>query len=158
MNENLPAGFISVDDAVALIKKDTRDNPVVDMDYLISHINWIELAHNFRIPRVRLLPPDQVRRSRNGKMIYEEIIGNEYVYLDTPFNTELLKKTIYDKYREEVGHEYREVLTRGISTVADDKSGNSAVKPRKNTPNTKVGAVIGSGSGTSTTNGQGLNV
>lgn len=158
MNNNIPIGFISVDDAVELIKKDSRDNPVVDMDYLISRVDWIELGHNFRIPRVKLLPEKEIHRSRNGKMIYEEQVGNEYVYLDKPFSVELLKKTIHDKYREEKGHEYRAVITRGVSTVADDGSGNNAVKPRVNTPNTKAGAVIGSGSGTSTTNGQGLNV
>ena len=45
----LAPGFVSIDDAVALIKSDTREKPVVDMDYLVSKIVWIEVNHYFRL-------------------------------------------------------------------------------------------------------------
>lgn len=154
---NLAPGFISVDDAVALIKSDTRSNPVVDMDYIVSRINWIEVNHNFRIPKIRRLKADEIYRTKRGKIVEYETIGEANVSIMTNFDKELLKKTIRDKYRELVGHEYKEKITRGISTVADDAEGRQAVQPRANKPIAKEGDSIGD-HGITTTNGAGLEV
>ena len=154
----LSPGFSTIDDAVALIKTDTRDNPVVDMDYLVGHIVWIETNHNFRIPKIRMLKPEEVRRTKRGKIIEYENIGDVYVYIATNFEKELLKKTILDKYKELVGHEYRELGVKARSTVADDAQGKAAVQPRNNTkPIAKEGSVI-SGGEVITSNGDGIQV
>lgn len=152
INNNLPPGFSSVDEAVELIKSDTRQNPVVDMDYIISRKKWIEANHNFRIPRVRRLKPEEVYRTKRGKIVEYETIGEMNVAINTNFEKELLLKTINDKYRELVGHEYQELTTKAMSTVADDAQGRNAVRPRANTPIAKEGANIGEGT-TSTSNG-----
>ena len=158
MNSNtLAPGFIEVDKAVALINSDTRENPVVDMDWLVSHIKWIETGHNFRIPKIRRLKPEEVYRTKRGKVIDYETTGNDYIYIATSFERELVRKTILDKFRELVGHEYRENVLRATSTVADDAEGRNAVKPRPNKPIAKEGQSIGEGV-TTTTNGQGLSV
>lgn len=154
---DLPPGFISVDAAVELIKSDTRENPVVDMDYIVSRSHWIEVNHNFRIPKIRKLKPEEVYRTKRGKVIDEEHIGDANVTIRTSFEKELLKKTIYDKYRELVGHEYREKGVKAISTVADDAEGRQAVKPRANKPIAKEGTSLGD-HGITTTNGQGITV
>lgn len=154
-NNNLPPGFISVNDAVDLIKSDTRENPVVDMDYLVAHTIWIETNHNFRIPKIRRLKPEDVRRTKRGKVIEYENIGDANVAISTNFEKELLKKTILDKFRELVGHEYKEVGVRARSTVADDAQGKEAVRPRVNKPIAKEGANIGEGT-TMTSNGEGI--
>lgn len=154
----LSPGFITVDDGCALIKSDTREKPVVDMDYLIAHTDWIETRHNFRIPRIRMLKPEDVRRTKRGKIIEYEEVGNAYVYVATNYEKELLKKTIYDKYRELVGHEYKALGVRARSTVADDAQGKAAVQPRNNMkPIAKEGAVI-SGGEVIQTNGDGIQV
>lgn len=154
----LSPGFIEIEKACELIKSDTRENPVVDMDYLISHVVWIEANHNFRIPKIRRLKPDEVRRTKRGKIVEYENTGDVYVYIATNFDKELLKKTIYDKYRELVGHEYKEIGVRARSTVADDAQGTAAVRPRDNAkPIAKEGAVIGEGT-TMNTNGENLTV
>lgn len=153
----LAPGFVSVDDAVALIKSDTREKPVVDMDYLVSKIVWIEVNHNFRIPKVRRLSADEVYRTKRGKVIEYENTGNVYVSINTNFEKELLKKTILDKYRELVGREYKEAGVRAVSTVADDAQGRAAVQPRVNKPIAKEGSTIGEGT-TVTSNGEGLSV
>lgn len=149
---NLSPGFVSTDEAVELIKSDTREHPVVDMDYLISRKKWIETGHNFRIPLVRQLKPGEVYRSKRGKLIDYETTGERNVYIATDFEKQLLLKTINDKYYELVGREYKELGVKGISTVADDASGNMAVRPRANTPLAKEGANIGEGT-VSTSNG-----
>lgn len=154
----LSPGFITVEEACELIKSDTRENPVVDMDYLTSHTVWIEASHNFRIPKIRRLAPEEIRRTKRGKVIEYENIGDVYVYIATNFEKELLKKTILDKFRELVGHEYREAGVRARSTVADDAQGKAAVQPRNNTkPIAKEGAVIGGGE-VINSNGDGLSV
>lgn len=155
---NLAPGFVNIDDAVALIKSDTRANPVVDMDYLVSKIVWIEVNHNFRIPKVRRLKADEIYRTKRGKVVEYENTGDVYVAINTNFEKELLKKTILDKYRELVGHEYKEAGVRAVSTVADDAQGRAAVQPRANAkPIAKEGAVI-SGGEVITSNGDGLSV
>lgn len=155
---NLPPGYTSVEKACEIIKSDTRENPIVDMDYLISHTVWIETNHNFRIPKVRRLKPEEVYRTKRGKVIEYENIGEINVRVDTNFQKELLKKTIFDKYKELVGHEYKEVLVKARSTVADDAQGKAAVQPRDNKkPIAKEGAVISSGE-EMLSNGEGLTV
>lgn len=157
-NQQLSPGFVTVDSACELIRSDTRENPVVDMDYLVGHIVWIETSHNFRIPKIRRLKPEEVRRTKRGKIIEYENTGDVYVYISTNFEKELLKKTILDKFRELVGHEYREAGVRARSTVADDAQGRAAVQPRNNTkPIAKEGAIIGGGE-VITSNGEGLQV
>lgn len=157
-NGQLSPGFSELDKAVELIKSDTRENPVVDMDYLIGHTVWIEANHNFRIPKVRRLKPEEVYRTKRGRVVEYENTGDVYVYIATNFEKELLKKTIYDKYRELVGHEYKELGVKARSTVADDAQGKAAVQPRVNTkPIAKEGTIIGSGE-TITSNGENLSV
>lgn len=160
MSPTLPPGFISIDDAIALIKSDTRENPVVDMDYLAAHKIWLDRngpAHNFRIPKIKKLPEDKIYKTKRGKYVYFEHTGDVYVQINTAFENELLKKTIMDKYKELVGHEYRELVSRGVSTVADDAEGRNAVTPRARKPMAKEGDSIGSGE-TITTNGEGVSV
>ena len=154
-NKTLSPGFITVEEACELIKSDTRQNPVVDMDYIVSRKKWIETAHNFRIPKVRRLAPNEVYRTKRGKVVEYETIGEANVYLATNFEKELLIKTINDKYRELMGREYRELTTKAVSTVADDGQGRDAVRPRANKPIAQEGQSIGGGE-TVTTNGEGL--
>ena len=158
MQPTLSPGFEEIDTVVELIKSDTRENPVVDMDYLVAHIKWIETAHNFRIPKIRRLKPEEVHKTKRGKIVEYENIGDVYVYVATNFEKELLRKTILDKFRELVGHEYREVGVRARSTVADDAQGRAAVQPRNNSkPIAKEGAVIGGGE-VINSNGENLSV
>ena len=156
-NNALSPGFTPLDKVVEIIKSDTRSNPVIDMDYVVSRLRWIEVAHNFRIPRIKRLPQDQIYRTKRGKSVEYETIGEINVYIADAFERELLKKTILDKYRELVGHEYFALGVKAKSTVADDAQGRDAVRPRVNTPIAKEGSSIGGGE-TTTTNGQGLSV
>lgn len=155
-NNELAPGFVDIDTAVELIKSDSRENPVVDMDYLSSHTVWIEVNQNFRIPKIRKLKPEEVRKTKYGQIKDEEHIGDVYVAINTNFERELLKKTILDKFREMTGREYKELGVKARSTVADDAQGKAAVQPRNNPkPIAKEGTVIGEGA-TVDTNGAGL--
>lgn len=157
INNNLAPGFKTVEEVCELIKSDTRQNPVIDMDYLVSRIKWIETGHNFRIPKIRRLAADEIYKTKRGKVVEYENIGDVYVYIATNFDKELLRKTILDKFRELVGREYRETVVRATSTVADDAEGRNAVKPRPNKPIAKEGQSIGSGD-VINSNGEGITV
>lgn len=154
-SNQLSPGFIDVDAACELIRSDTRENPVVDMDWLVAHVVWLDRngpAHNFRIPRVRRLSKDEIYKTKRGQLVEYEHIGDANVYIATAFEKELLKKTILDKKRELTGREYKEIFTKGRSTVADDAQGTAAVRPRVNKPIAQEGSNIGSGT-TAVSNG-----
>lgn len=157
----LSPGFTELEKAIEIIKSDTRENPVVDMDYIVSKLVWLDRngpKHNFRIPRIRRLKPEEIYRTPRGHYVEYEYVGDINVYIGTAYEKELLKKTILDKRYELTGKEYNELFTRAVSTVADDAQGRDAVRPRQNRkPIAKEGASIGSGE-TISTNGEGLAV
>lgn len=156
-NNNLPNGFITAEEAIKLINSDTKENPVVDIDYMVAHTRWLETGKNFRIPKIRLLAPEERKRDVRGNIHIIEKTGDVYVEVKSDYEREAIRKALNDKYYEMTNKEYAELKTRGVSTVADDAEGRNAVAPRANTPNTKAGDAIGGGS-TVTTNGQGLTV
>lgn len=163
MNNNpLPNGFISVNDAVALINSDKRDDAKVDTQWLAGHIDWIEEAHNFRIPIVRFATKEEIEaamkahpgRRPNGLIR----LGSKYVEIRTSFEKELLKKTIRDHYKEMAGREYAESTTRGISTVMDEETGGSERPRRTKKTIAKEGETIGTGSSRTTNSADGAGV
>ena len=154
---NLPNGFITAEAAVELIKSDTKENPVVDIDYMVAHTRWLDAGKNFRIPKIRLLAPEERKPDARGVVRIIEHTGDVFVEVKNNYEKELIRKTLNDKYYEMTNKEYAELKTRGVSTVADDMEGQNAVRPRANTPNTKEGDFIGGGN-TVTTNGDNLSV
>lgn len=143
MQPQLPKGFISLTDAATLINSDTRAEAKVDTKWLVSHIDWIEEAHNFRIPLMKTTSDKKVVRN-----------GSKFVEIRTSYDKEFLKKVIRDHYRDMVGREYNAPTVRAVSSVADDEVG-TGVRPRRSRPIAKEGQTIGTGE-TITTNGADL--
>lgn len=133
-------GFITIEEAVTLINSDTRSDAKVDTKWLVSHIDWIEEKHNFRIPLMKT--------TADKKTIHT---GSKFVEVLDDYDKATLKRAIRNHYRDMVGHEYEAPVVRATSTVADDEVG-SGVRPRKSKPIAKEGAIIGTGE-TITTNG-----
>ena len=143
MQPQLPKGFISLTDAATLINSDTRAEAKVDTKWLVSHIDWIEEAHNFRIPLMKTTSDKRVVHN-----------GSKFVEIRTSYDKEFLKKVIRDHYRDIVGHEFNAPTIRAVSSVADDEVG-AGVRPRRSRPIAKEGQTIGTGE-TITTNGADL--
>ena len=159
---SLPNGFITVEDAVELIKTNTFEKPTVDIKYLVGHLDWVEVAHNFRIPRVRLVTKEEyaelLKRFPGRRPSELTRVADENVTLRTSYEVELLKKTIRDNYRDVTGHAYNKSNTRGVTTVIDEEKGaDAAPRATKNTI-AKEGSVIGSGSTVSTNSADGAGV
>lgn len=143
MQPTLPKGFISIEEAVDLINSDTRADAKVDTKWLVSHVDWIEEAHNFRIP---------LMKTTSDKKVVP--IGSRFVEVRDAFERETLKRAIRNHYRDMVGHEYNAPVVHAMSSVADDEVAGG-VRPRKSKPIAKEGQVIGTGE-TITTNGANL--
>lgn len=160
--KSLPNGFITVEEAIALINSDTRDDAKVDTQYLVSHIDWIEEAHNFRIPLVRLATKEEIEkimkrypgRRPNGLIS----LGSKTVSINTAYEKEYLKQAIRNHYKEVAGREYEAPTVRGLSTVADEEQSGGAAKPRRSKTIAKEGETIGSGQSrvTNSADGAGL--
>ena len=75
MQPTLPNGFITIEDAVKLIQSDTRSDAKVDTSWLVNHIDWVEEAHNFRIP---------LMKTTSDKRVIS--IGSKYVEIMTSYD------------------------------------------------------------------------
>lgn len=148
-NKTLPNGFITVEEAVKLINSDTRDNAVVDTQWLVSRIDWIEEAHNFRIPLVRTATKEEVLdfMKKNPGRRHSGLIkqGSKYVTIYTSYEKELLKKAIRDHYREMAGRDFVEEKTRGVTAVIDEGGTNSERPRRMKKTVANEGDTIGTG-------------
>jgi len=144
MQPTLPKGFISIEEAVQLINSDTRASAKVDTKWLVSHIDWIEDNHNFRIPLMKTTDKGEVVK-----------IGSKYVEIRNAYERETIKKAIRDHYRDMVGRDYAAPTVKSVSTVADEEESGGNVTPRRRKPIAKEGAIVGTGE-TTTTNGADL--
>lgn len=160
--QSLPNGFITVEDAVKLIESNTFDKPTVDIKYLVGHLDWVELAHNFRIPVVRLITPEEykelMKRYPGRRPSELTRVKDETVTLRTSYEVELLKKAIRDNYRSITKHEYQGKNTRGVTTVIDEEKGTDAAPRATKNTIAKEGSIIGSGSTVSTNSADGAGV
>lgn len=87
----LPHGFITIDEAIALINKDSRDNATVDIKWMMENILSVEKKHNFNIPLLK---------HENG-VLKEN--GHVYVYVDDDVDKSNLRKAIQGHYEEMSG-------------------------------------------------------
>lgn len=146
----LPPGFIGVEDAIKLIESDTRSDAKVDTQWLVSHLKWIEVDHNFRIPKLRNATPAEIEDMRKNPRLRGRIKstvsdGSVNVYIERAFHAEALKEAIKNHYKAMVGQDYQESIVRGTSTVADENETGGAVKIRSVDPITKEGTDISDG-------------
>lgn len=135
----LPTGYISVEDAVKLIKdydgSVSQTVPFLDITGMVSRHRWIEPAHTFRI-RYVTLGKDKLGRPTE---ISQKSI---WTFVMDDYEAELLKHALADKYRELAHQEFNMQNVKKVATTYDDQEGNS-VKPRINKhSNTTAGDEI----------------
>lgn len=123
--------FITVKEAIELIKSDTRQNPVVDIKQMVESYNSIELFHNFRIPLLTL--------DKNGNVVEN---GNRYITFEKELDVLMFKDVVLSHYREVTSAKYDEEAitnpTRSITTVNDPEK-NPTSRPQANPNGAKVG-------------------
>lgn len=149
-NGQLSKGFIPVQQAIKLIQKDTRDDAVVDLDYLANNISYIQDNKNFRIPLVRNANEDDIKAF---KAKYPGIrprptvrVGSANVYIASAYEKEILRQAIKDAFKERTNREIAsEGRTYNKTTVQDDENNAGARLMNNPNPTTKAGDDLGRG-------------
>lgn len=134
-NGQLSKGFIPVDKAIELIKKDTRDDATVDLAYMVKNIHYIQDNKNFRIP---------LMKSDENKIAHR--VGSVFVFIQTAYQKEALKQAIREMFKERTNRDISpEGKTYNKTTVQDDEyNAGARIKANPN-PQTKAGDDLGRG-------------
>lgn len=127
-------GFITVERAIELIKEDTRENAVVDLQFLVNNIPYMKVKQNYNI---RLL-----KTTADGKVVRN---GTVYVTIMNDYDKQVLLRAITDAYNERTGVLVNP-LTYGlnrVTTTIDQEVGQTTGRPRPNEESTiKAGEQI----------------
>ena len=142
-NTNLLPGFMTVEDAVALINEDTRTNATVDTDFMVAGLPYLRVGGNFN---VRLMKTDPAKGA-----VYA---GEKFVRINTEYELAMLEHAIVEHYKQATGREFDlNSRTRSLSTTVDDEENpHGTIQVQKN-PMTKAGEDITTHA-VSKTNGQ----
>lgn len=151
-NGQLSKGFITVEEAIKIINKDTREKATVDLDWMAKNIDYIQEFKNFQIPVARNATEEEIKEFINkfpGKKP-SPITRLEplYVYISGSYEKETLKHAIREAWKSHVGKELKEVKTKNKTTVYDPDNNTlgqgSAIQVNPN-PQTKAGDDLGRG-------------
>lgn len=130
-NGQLAPGFITIDEAINLINKDTRDKATVDLDWMANNIDYVNEFKNFQIP---LMDSDE-----RG---YAYRKGEAYVYVATAYEKEVLKHAIREAYRNRTGREANVDKVHDRTTVYDPENNSASKIVTSPHPNTEKGATL----------------
>ena len=134
-NGKLSKGFIPVEQAIALINKDTRDEATVDLDWMANNRDYIQDNKNFRIP---------LMKSDKRKIAHH--IGSVYVYISSSYEKEALKQAIREAFKKRTNRELDvNGKTYNKSTVQDDEYNAGARIVNNPNPTIKSGDDLGNG-------------
>lgn len=136
-NPQLPPHFITVEDAIALIQQDKRDDATVDLKFLVDNIPYLEKKHNYNIRLMKTLP--------NGEAVRN---GSVYVQLNSEYEAQILLHAIVEAYKARTNIAIKEdaVGVNRVSTVVDEEHDVMDARPRPNTlSETKIGEDISRG-------------
>lgn len=130
----LQPGFVTVQRAIELIQEDTRENAVVDLQFLVNNIPYMKVKQNFNIRLLKTTSDKKVVRN-----------GSVMVTLMNEYDRQILLRAIQDAYNTRTGI-LVDPATYGlnrVTTTIDQELGNSTGVPRPNTEsNTKLNDPI----------------
>lgn len=135
MNNNLPAGFISVDEAIKLIESDTRTNAKVDASFLLRNLPFLRVDGNYNIKKVK---------HENGKVVED---GEAFVHIDSDYHRSMLEHAIVEHYKQASGRDIdpETIGIRRLSTEVDDEKNPQGRIVANKKSKTKVGDNLVSG-------------
>ena len=90
-NNNLPNGFISVMDAIALIESDSRSDAKVDTAFLLRNLPYLRVDGNYNIKKLK---------HENGKVVED---GEVYVTISSEYEKAMLEHAITEHYKNVTG-------------------------------------------------------
>ena len=145
MENNLPKGFISVDDAIKLINEDTRADAKVDTRFLLSGLPYLRVGGTYNI---------RLAKHVDGKATYN---GEKFVMIASEYERAMLEHAIVEHYKAMSGnmdfkYDSEHAPTKSLSTAVDDEENPSGRIVKQKKPMTKPGEDL-SDHGITKTNG-----
>lgn len=137
-NPQLPPGFITVEDAIALIKKDRREEATVDLQFLVNNLPYLQAKHNYNIRLLKTVTDENGQR----RVVRD---GSVYVTLYTEYDKQILLRAITDAYKERTNIALSEdaVGVNKVTSLIDEEKQNLDARVRLNeSSKTKVGDDI----------------
>lgn len=117
--QDLPPGFIHVEEAIALIQKDTRENAVVDLQFLANNIPYMRVNGNYNI---RLLKTVEDPVTHQHKVVRN---GSVYVTLYSEYDKQVLLRAITDAFEErtKVKLDTKNIGINKVTSMVDEEKG-----------------------------------
>ena len=125
--------YFTFDETIKLIQSDSRENPKVDIDFIVSNFEYIAPAHTFTL---RLLGKE------NGQVVRT---GVKYVLLNNEYEATTFEHAVSEKYRELLGRDLNPIRPRKNTTMITDSEngGNITGMPIRNAESTtEIGTDI----------------
>lgn len=122
--------FISIDDAIKLIEKDTRKDPVVDISAMVDASPYIRVNGNFTI---KLLT-----RDKNGAIVEN---GNKFVQIASEWDKSRLKHALFEHHKQASGKVLNPdtIGLKSLTTTIDEDANPSGKLKEMDKPMTKFG-------------------
>lgn len=135
MQNNIPVGFISVNDAIALINSDTRSDAKVDTAFLLRNLPYLRVDGNYTIKKLK---------HEDGRVVDD---GETFVHVNNDYERAMLEHAITEHYRTVTGNMVNPetIGLRSMTTTVDDEKNASGRLMVNGAPNIKVGDELGSG-------------
>ena len=135
MNNNIPNGFISVEDAISLIESDTRSNAKVDTAFLLRNLPYLRVDGNYTIKKLK---------HENGKVVDA---GEEFVHIFSDYKRSMLEHAIIEHYKMVTGRDIdpESIGIKKLMTTVDDEKNLSGRIMQNTESSTKVGDTLVSG-------------
>ena len=134
-NNNLPNGFISVMDAIALIESDSRSDAKVDTAFLLRNLPYLRVDGNYNIKKLK---------HENGKVVED---GEVYVTISSEYEKAMLEHAITEHYKNVTGRivDPEKIGLRSVTTAVDDEKNAGGRLMVNDKPMIKAGDDIVSG-------------
>ena len=135
MNNNIPTGFISVEEAISLIESDTRSNAKVDTAFLLRNLPYLRVDGNYTIKKLK---------HENGKVVDA---GEEFVHILSDYQRSMLEHAIIEHYKMVTGRDIdpESIGIKKLMTTVDDEKNLSGRIMQNTESSTKVGDTLVSG-------------
>lgn len=137
-NQPLPPGFIPVEDAIAIIKADKRDDATVDLQFLVNNLPYLKAKHRYNI---RLLKTVKDEKTGQPKVVRN---GTTYVFLPTEYDVQILYRAIAEAYEDRTKIKLAEgdAGVNHLTTMIDEENGLSERIRTNMNADTKYGSDI----------------
>lgn len=135
MDNNLPNGFIPVDDAIKLINEDSRTDAKVDTKFLVQGLPYLRVGGTYNI---------RLMKHVDGKAVYS---GEKFVQIVNEYERAMLEHAIVEHYKAMSGntnfkYDSDNAPTKSLSTTVDDEENPSGKIVKQKKPMTKLGEDI----------------